>query len=454
MSYVLNTGPDQKAMLDKIGARSLEELFAFIPPELRLKRPLQVPAALCEIELQQHMTELAQGNRSADDAVCFLGGGSYDHFIPAVVDAIAGRSEFYTAYTPYQAEASQGSLQAFFEYQTLICQLTGMDVANASLYDGGSAVAESVLMALSINPKRTKVLVAESVHPEYRQTLTTYQKNLSTQPVTLPTPDGFLDPDALKKAMDDDTLCVIVQHPNFFGCLEEVEQLATICHERGGLFIVSFDPISLGILKRPGQYGADIAVAEGQSLGNPMVYGGPYLGIMACREEFVRKIPGRLVGQTTDRNGKRCWVLTLQTREQHIRREKATSNICTNQGLFALRAAAYLAALGPQGLKETASLCLRKAHYLAEQLQQIPGVSLRFRRPFFKEFTIQLPGGVPGMLTRLLQKGYHAGLHLGRWYPSLGNCLSLAVTEKRTRQEMDGLATALAAEWKGKIIAE
>jgi glycine dehydrogenase subunit 1 len=441
-------------MLDKIGARSLEELFAFIPPELRLSRPLQVPAALCEIGLQQHMTELAKSNHSADDAVCFLGGGSYDHFIPAVVDAIAGRSEFYTAYTPYQAEASQGSLQAFFEYQTLICQLTGMDVANASLYDGGSAVAESVLMALSINPKRTRVLVAESVHPEYRQTLTTYQKNLSTQPVTLPAPDGFLDPDTLKKAMDDDTLCVIVQHPNFFGCLEEVEQLAKICHERGGLFIVSFDPISLGILKRPGQYGADIAVAEGQSLGSPMVYGGPYLGIMACREEFVRKIPGRLVGQTTDRSGKRCWVLTLQTREQHIRREKATSNICTNQGLFALRAASYLAALGPQGLKETASLCLRKAHYLAKQLQQIPGVNLRFRRPFFKEFTIQLPGGVPGMLTRLLQQGYHASLHLGRWYPSLGNCLSLAVTEKRTRQEMDGLATALAAEWKGKIIAE
>jgi glycine dehydrogenase subunit 1 len=452
LSYVLNTGPDQKAMLDKIGAASLEELFAFIPASVRLNRPLQVPPALCEIDLQQHMVELAKDNKSADDAVCFLGGGSYDHFIPAVVDAIAGRSEFYTAYTPYQAEASQGSLQAFFEYQTLICQLTGMDVANASLYDGGSAVAESILMALSIHAKRTKVLVAESVHPEYRQTLTTYQVNLPTQPITLPTPNGFLDPDTLKKAMDDETLCVVVQHPNFFGCLEEVESLAEICHARGGLFIVSFDPISLGILKRPGQYGADIAVAEGQCLGNPMAYGGPYLGIMACREEFVRKIPGRLVGQTTDRTGKRCWVLTLQTREQHIRREKATSNICTNQGLFALRAAAYLAALGPQGLKETASLCARKAHYLAEQLQKIPGVGLRFQRPFFKEVTIQLPGGVPGMLTRLLDKGYHAGLHLGRWYPALGNCLTLAVTEKRTRQEMDGLASALAAEWSGKII--
>ena len=448
MSYVLNTGPDQKAMLDKIGAASLEELFSFIPAGVRLNRTLQVPPALCEMDLQQHMTRLARSNQSADDAICFLGGGSYDHFIPAVVDAIAGRSEFYTAYTPYQAEASQGSLQAFFEYQTLICQLTGMDVANASLYDGGSAVAESVLMALSIHPKRTKVLVAESVHPEYRQTLTTYHANLSTRPVILPTPEGFLGPETLKKTMDEETLCVVVQHPNFFGCLEEVEALAEICHSRGGLFIVSFDPISLGILKGPGQYGADIAVAEGQCLGNPMAYGGPYLGIMACREEFVRKMPGRLVGQTTDRNGKRCWVLTLQTREQHIRREKATSNICTNQGLFALRAAAYLAALGPQGLKETASLCVRKAHYLAEQLQKVRGLALRFNRPFFKEFTLHVPGKVPELLRQLLQRGYHAGLHLGRWYPPFGNCLSLAVTEKRTGQEIDGLVSALAAEMK------
>jgi len=435
-------------MLDKIGAASLEELFSFIPAGVRLNRTLQVPPALCEMDLQQHMTRLARSNQSADDAICFLGGGSYDHFIPAVVDAIAGRSEFYTAYTPYQAEASQGSLQAFFEYQTLICQLTGMDVANASLYDGGSAVAESVLMALSIHPKRTKVLVAESVHPEYRQTLTTYQANLSTRPVILPTPEGFLGPETLKKTMDEETLCVVVQHPNFFGCLEEVEALAEICHSRGGLFIVSFDPISLGILKGPGQYGADIAVAEGQCLGNPMAYGGPYLGIMACREEFVRKMPGRLVGQTTDRNGKRCWVLTLQTREQHIRREKATSNICTNQGLFALRAAAYLAALGPQGLKETASLCVRKAHYLAEQLQKVRGLALRFNRPFFKEFTLHVPGKVPELLRQLLQRGYHAGLHLGRWYPPFGNCLSLAVTEKRTGQEIDGLVSALAAEMK------
>ena len=299
----------------------------------------------------------------------------YDHFIPAVVDAVAGRSEFYTAYTPYQAEASQGSLQAFFEYQTLICQLTGMDVANASLYDGGSAVAEAVLMAHERRRRSgTGVLVAESVHPEYRQTLATYLANLdaagrrrcrrrtaSSIPTTLK--QAHRRQDRLRRRAAPELLRLPGRGRS---------ARRSIAHRHGALFVVSFDPISLGLLKRPGEYGADIAVAEGQCLGNPMAYGGPYLGIMACREEFVRKMPGRLVGQTVDRNGKRCWVLTLQTREQHIRREKATSNICTNQGLFALRAAVYLAALGPQGLKETAELCLQKAHYAAEQLTQVP----------------------------------------------------------------------------------
>jgi glycine dehydrogenase subunit 1 len=442
LSYVLNTPADQRAMLQAIGARSVEELFQAVPERFRLKGSLQVPPALTEIELQQHVEGLARKNRASDSAVCFLGGGSYDHFIPAVVDAVAGRSEFYTAYTPYQAEASQGSLQAFFEYQTLICQLTGMDVANASLYDGGSAVAESVLMALSINPKRSKVLIADSVHPHYRQTLVTYMANLSAELTTLPTPEGFLDPDVLRQTIADDTLCVIVQHPNFFGCLEEVEEVSRICRDRGALFIVSFDPISLGILKRPGHYGADIAVAEGQCLGNLMGFGGPYLGIMACRQEYVRKMPGRLVGQTVDKDGKRCWVLTLQTREQHIRREKATSNICTNQGLMALKAAVYLAALGPQGLKETAQLCLHKAHYALEELS-IPGVKPRFPRPFFKEFTLRVSKNVPEVLHRLLRAGFHAGLHLGPWYPNLANCFTVAVTEKRTRAEIDALAEAL-----------
>jgi glycine dehydrogenase subunit 1 len=442
LSYVLNTPADVRAMLDKIGVKSVEDLFRGIPEAVRLKRPLNVPPALTEIELQQHMTALAKSCVSPDDAVCFLGGGSYDHFIPAVVDTVAGRGEYYTAYTPYQAEASQGSLQAFFEYQTLICQLTGLGVANASLYDGGSAVAEAMVMAMGIAPKRNKVLMAESVHPEYRRTVQTYAADLDVGVVTLPAPEGWLDPDKLKSAVDDQTLCVIVQHPNFFGNLEEVDAISRVVHERGALFVVSFDPISLGLLKRPGQYGADIAIAEGQGLGNPMAFGGPYLGILACRDEFVRKIPGRLVGQTVDREGRRCWVLTLQTREQHIRRERATSNICTNQGLFALRAAVYLAALGPHGLRETADLCTRKAHYAADQLTRLPGVKLRFDRPFFKEFVVQVPGDVPALLSRLLKAGYHGGLPLGRWYPALGNCLSIAVTEKRTRAEIDGLAAA------------
>jgi glycine dehydrogenase subunit 1 len=439
LSYVLNTPADQRAMLDRIGARSLEELLEQIPDSLRLRGPLHVPPPLTEIELQRLVTELARRNRSAADAVCFLGGGSYDHFIPAVVDAVAGRGEYYTAYTPYQAEASQGSLQAFFEYQTLICELTGMDVANASLYDGGSAVAEAVLMALNILPKRHKVFVADSLHPESRRTLQTYVANLSVEINTLPTPDGILNPDDLRRALDDQTLCVVVQHPNFFGCLEEVEALAEFARARGALFLVSFDPISLGLLKRPGQFGADIAVAEGQCLGIPMSYGGPGLGILACREEYVRKMPGRLVGQTVDRNGKRCWVLTLQTREQHIRREKATSNICTNQGLLALRATAYLAALGPQGLQETAERCVRKAHYAAEQLVGIRGVRLRFARPFFKEFVLAVSRPVDGLLSDLLPRGYHAGIALGRWYTNLADCVSVAVTEKRTRVEIDGL---------------
>ncbi len=440
--YVLNTPADRQAMLARIGAGSVEELLRQVPEALRLKRPLDVPPALTEIELTRHVGRLAGQNRPADTTVCFLGGGSYDHFIPAVVDAVASRSEYYTAYTPYQAEASQGSLQAFFEFQTLICQLTGLDVANASLYEGGSAVAEAVIMALGVNPKRRKILIPESVHPEYRLTLATYLANLDVRVATLPTPNGFLDPDDLKKAVDDDTACVVVQHPNFFGCLEEVEALSAAAKAKGALFVVSYYPISLGLLKPPGAYGADIAVAEGQCLGNPMSYGGPVVGLMSCRQEHVRKIPGRIVGQTTDRNGKRCWVLTLQTREQHIRREKATSNICTNQGLFALRAAVYLAALGPHGLRETAELCLRKAHYAAEQLTK-KGLKLRFDRPFFNECTLRAPGDVPALLAKALGKGYHAGLHLGRWYPGLNDCLGVAVTEKRTRDEIDGLAAAL-----------
>ncbi|HEX3150737.1 MAG TPA: aminomethyl-transferring glycine dehydrogenase subunit GcvPA [Gemmataceae bacterium] len=443
MPYVLNTPADVADMLAAIGVKSIDELFAPIPPEVRLGRELDIPAALSEMELEQHVAALAKKNQAAGQNVCFLGGGSYDHFIPTVVDAIAGRSEFYTAYTPYQAEASQGSLQAFFEYQTLICQLTGMDVANASLYEGGSAVAEAVIMAINVTERKGDVVVPDTVHPEYRQVLATYLANLGVKLVTIPCPGGYLEPATLKKAVSDQTAAVVLQHPNFFGHLEEASEITRLTHDAGALAVASFDPIAVGILKRPGDYGADIAVAEGQCLGTPMGYGGPYLGVMACRSEYMRKIPGRLVGETTDRNGKRCWVLTLQTREQHIRRDKATSNICTNQGLFALRATVYLTALGPQGLKETAELCLQKAHYAADVLSQVPGVKKRFDRPFFKEFALKVPGDVPATLTKMQSAGYFAGLHAGRWYPALNDTITVAVTEKRTRAEIDGLAAAL-----------
>jgi len=445
-AYILNTSSDRKAMLDAIGVSSVDELFAPIPSSLRLNRSLNLPAAQSELELSQHLEALAAKNVPAGKAVCFLGGGAYDHFIPSVVDAIAGRSEYYTAYTPYQAEASQGSLQAFFEYQSLICQLTGLDMANASLYEGGSGVAEAVIMALNATSKKHQVLIAESVHPEYRQVLATYLANLKAELVTIPTPNGYLDPNALRRTITDQTACVVVQHPNFFGCLEETESLASVVRDKQAVFIVSFDPISTGVLKRPGDYGADIAVAEGQCLGTQLGFGGPYLGILACRKQFVRQMPGRLVGETVDRNGKRCWVLTLQAREQHIRREKALSNICTNQGLFALRAAVYLAALGPQGLRETAELCMKKAHYAADTLCKRSHVSMRFKRPFFKEFTVCVQSNeVPRLLDGVVSSGFHAGLSMGRWYPWLQDSFSVAVTEKRTKQEIDGLASALQA---------
>jgi glycine dehydrogenase subunit 1 len=326
-------------------------------------------------------------------------------------------------------------------------QLTGLEVANASMYEGGSSVAEAVLMALGITARAGEVLVAESVHPEYRQTLATYVANLDCTVRVLPTPDGFLNPDDVKAAVNDQTVCVIAQSPNFFGHLEEMQAVGDAARKVGAVFVAAFDPVSVGLLKRPGDYGADIAVAEGQGLGTPLQFGGPYLGILACRneKEYLRKIPGRLVGQTTDRNGKRCWVLTLQTREQHIRREKATSNICTNQGLLALRSAVHLTALGPQGLRETAELCLRKAHYAAEQLTKIPGVKLKFDRPFVKEFTLSVAGDVPAKLRKLRDQGYHAGLPTGRWYPQFKDGLTVAVTEKRTRAEIDGLAAAMRA---------
>jgi glycine dehydrogenase subunit 1 len=448
-AYTLNTPEDVAAMLARIGAPSVESLFANIPADVRFARLLDIPPALSEIELTAHMAGLAGKNVSASDAACFLGGGAYDHFIPSVVDVVASRGEFYTAYTPYQAEASQGTLQAIYEYQTMMCQLTGMDVANASLYEGGSAVAEAVLMAMNITDRKGgEVLIAESVHPEYRQVLTTYVANLGVKVTTLPCPDGFLNPDDVAKAVTDKTIAVVAQSPNFFGHLEEMPEVGAAAKKTGAVFIDVFDPVSLGVLSNPAAHGADIAVAEGQGLGIPFGFGGPYLGILTCRTEYLRKIPGRLVGETTDRHGARCWVLTLSTREQHIRREKATSNICTNQGLFALRAAVYLTAVGPHGLKETAELCVRKAHYAAEQLAKV-GVKPKWDRPFVKEFTARVPGDVNELLAGLRADGYFGGLPTGRWYPQHADGLTVAVTEKRTKAEMDGLAAAVAKRLKG-----
>jgi glycine dehydrogenase subunit 1 len=444
MPYILNTPQDQQQMLEAIGAASLEELFEQVPDELRLARPLDIPAALGELELTQTISALAAKNLHAENSICFLGGGSYDHFVPAVVDAVASRGEFYTSYTPYQAEVSQGNLQAMFEYQTLICQLTGMDVSNASLYDGGSAVAEAAIMCMSSIRRYGNIVVPDTLHPEYRQVLDTYLRNLETELVTFPTSGGRASVDEVAVAVNDQTACVIIQNPNFFGNIEEVAEIAEVVHNAGALLVVSFDPISLGILKRPGDLGADVAVAEGQSLGTPMSYGGPYLGIMACRESFLRRMPGRIAGETVDRRGRRCWVLTLQTREQHIRREKATSNICTNQGLFALRASVYLAALGPVGLEETATLCVQKAHYAAESLAAVERFELPFDAPFFKEFVVRDKAGeVASLLVAARKENMLAGLALRKWYPQMEDCFLVTVTEKRTCTEIDALVACL-----------
>ena len=446
MPYLYNTSEDQRAMLEAIGIKSIDDLFAPIPDELKLGRSLMLPAALSEMELDRHMCDLAASNSHASEKICFLGGGCYDHFIPAVVDTIGSRSEFYTSYTPYQAEASQGNLQVVFEYQSLITRLTGMDASNASLYDGASATAEAVLMAINATRRSSKVIVPASLHPEYRITIATYLQNLDAELVTLDTPTGIVDARSLAELVDDTTAAVVLQQPNFFGCVEDSSSIARVAQEAGALLISVFDPISLGILTRPGDYGTNIAVAEGHTLGTPMSYGGPFLGIMACDQTLVRRMPGRIAGKTLDRRGNRCFVLTLQTREQHIRREKATSNVCTNQGLFALRATVYLSQLGPQGLRETANLCLQKSRYAAEQFCQSDRFSLAFEQPTFKEFVVRdAENQVDQLLKRALDQGFLAGVPLGQWYPELADCFLVAVTEKRTKEEIDRLVELLTA---------
>ena len=453
MSYLFATDDEQQQMLQRIGVDSIQVLIDQIPTELQLQRPLDLPAPLTELELEREMRRMAALNVGASNRVCFMGGGAYDHFIPSVVDEIASRGEFYTAYTPYQAEASQGTLQAFFEFQSLIAQLSGLDVANSSLYDGGSGVVEAVLMAMRCQDRTGKVAILGSTNPEYIETLKTYFANKSTEVVVLSTPSGIVDVSAVTQAIDDQTACVVVQHPNFFGCLEDVEAIGQAAHGVGALLVQVFDPTSVGILKRPGVLGADIAVAEGQSLGIPLQFGGPYLGILACRQQFVRKMPGRLIGQTVDRNGQRCFFLNLQAREQHIRRAGAMSNICTNQGLMALRATIYLSLLGPQGLREVAELSCRKARYAADRLKQIDGCELMFATTCFKEFVLKFRDGANVAIRKAAAANIDIGPALDRFsgldWMSLEEkrqCVLIAVTESRTKDEIDRLVAALSSD--------
>lgn len=451
MSYLFSTADEQREMLQRIGVDSLERLLEQIPAELRLDRPLQLPPALTELDLERQMKAFATDNAAVATRSCFMGGGAYDHYIPSVVDEIASRGEFYTAYTPYQAEASQGTLQAFFEFQSMIAELSGLDVANASLYDGGSGTAEAVLMAMRCTDRTGRVAILGSTNPEYIETLKTYLVDKETEVVVVPERDGVVDVADLASKLDERTACVVVQQPNFFGCLESVEAIGQAAHQVGALLVVSFDPISVGVLKRPGDLGADIAVAEGQSLGIPLQFGGPYLGILAARQQYVRKMPGRLIGQTVDRNGKRCFFLNLQAREQHIRRAGAMSNICTNQGLMALRATVYLSLLGPQGLREVAELSCRKAHYAADRLKQIKGFEVVYSAPFFKEFVLKCPHGSNMAIHRAAAAGIDIGPALNRftgidWIPAeeKDQLLLIAVTESRTKEEIDRLVEVLA----------
>ncbi|MBI2154095.1 MAG: aminomethyl-transferring glycine dehydrogenase subunit GcvPA [Candidatus Rokubacteria bacterium] len=443
MRYISNTSAQQKEMLRSIGAASLEDLLSPIPSKARLSRPLNLPAALAEADLIRHMRRLASRNADADEVVCFLGGGAYDHYIPSPINHLISRGEFFTAYTPYQPEASQGTLRTIYEYQTMIAELTGMDVANASIYDGASSLAEAALMAHSATEGRAELVISRGVNPLHRQVVAAYAEGPALRMKEIPISDGATDLAALKKAVSGKTAAVIIQSPNFFGCLEDVQAAADICHGGGALMIVATDPVSLGLLTPPGALGADIVVGEGQGLGVPLSYGGPNLGVFATTTDLIRRLPGRLVGATVDRDGKRGFVLTLQTREQHIRREKATSNICTNVALCALMATIYVALLGKQGLRKVGELALAKAHYAAEALTKIPGVRLRFTAPFFKEFVLQLPKSPERVVKRLAKEKILAGIPLKPFDRTLKDCLLVAVTEKRTRQEIDMFVQAL-----------
>jgi len=447
MRYISNTTAQQKEMLGMIGVSSIEDLLVRIPPKARLSRPLGVADAFAETDLIRHLRALAARNASADDYACFLGAGSYDHAIPSPINHLISRGEFFTAYTPYQPEASQGTLRSIYEYQTMVAELYGMDVANASLYDGASSLAEAALMAHAVTG-RPGLVLSRGVNPLYRQVVETYCEGPGLRLRSAALADGVTEVDALRKAVSETTAAVVMQSPNFFGCLEEIPRAAEIAHAAGALLIVAADPTNLGVLAPPGALGADIVVGEGQGLGVPMSFGGPNLGVFAAKQDLVRRMPGRLVGATVDLDGRRGFVLTLQTREQHIRREKATSNICTNVALCALMATIYLAILGKQGLRKVGELSLAKAHYAAAEFAKVPGVRLRFPAPFFKEFTLQLPKSPERIVRRLMKDKILAGVPLKAFDRQYKDCLLVAVTEKRTREEIDRycrtLATAVA----------
>jgi len=426
-------------MLAVIGVSSIAELFAVIPSELRA-RSFELPEGMSEFEMLAGLERLAGLDRR--DIVPFIGGGSYDHLIPAVVDHLAGRAEFATSYTPYQPECSQGTLQALYEYQTVICRLTGMETTNASLYDGGTALAEAALMALRITGRK-KILMDAAVNPFSRQIVHSYLANLEVEIVEITTGEGLTDRQEFLAALDDETAAIVLQNPSFFGGVDDFSDLAAAARGRGALTVVSVYPISLGLLKTPGEMGADLAVGDGQSLGNPLSFGGPSFGFLAVRKEHIRNLPGRIVGETVDTSGRRGFVLTLQAREQHIRRQKATSNICSNQSLCALRGLIFLSTLGREGIAELARLNYDKAQYAKAILGNIRGVSLLSGGPTFNEFTLTLPKEAASVCERLLAAGIAAGMPLGRWYPGLESCMVVTVTEKRSRAEIETLATRL-----------
>ena len=447
MPHLSLTPRDREEMLRTIGVPDSESLFADIPAPLRDKARdafAQFEGPKSELVASTYFKRLAARNDSAETMPSFLGAGIYDHFIPSLVPALALRGEFLTNYTPYQAEASQGTLQVIYEFQTLLCQLTGMEMANASLYDGATGLAEAIIMATTVT-KRRRVLLPRTVSPAMRRVAETYLQGLNIELVEVEGADGLTSTDIIKEALGKDVAAIVVQQPNFFGNLEDAQALSDAAHAEGALLISIFNPATLGILPPPGDYDADIAIADGQPLGIPMTYGGPGVGLFCCRKSYARFAPGRLAGLTTDAQGRRGYTLTLQTREQHIRREKATSNICTNQALCALQASIYLAALGPRGLESVSRLSHDKAHYLAEQVSGVEGCERAFEASFFNEFALKVPGSVKELNAKLHGQGFIGGYDLGRDYPEYENVMLLAATEKRTREEIDAFVEALRA---------